>query len=225
MTTHRHSGADGHYLDHRPTLMWVHRCSSGTREPLQTQRTYNPHAAGSNEPSAFQGREEPRVKPSRADGAPTPYACDGFTLGTILRGLMPPAPPSNASPSGYNARYARVKPRRLRFGAPAFKINAREARIKLKRFRFYAPAAICKQTPDASTPRPLFACRAAFAIGALSASTAQRRFAPLVAVLAGRPSLSARFARRSSRWGVCVMLATLTLNKHPTARAARPFLR
>ena len=136
MTTDRHSGADGHYLDHRPPLMWVHRCSSGTREPQQTQRTNNPHAAGSNEPSAYKGREVSRVKPLQANGAPTPYACDGFTLDAILRGLMPPAPPSNASPSEFNVRCAHVKPRRLRFGAPAFKINAREARIKLKRFRF-----------------------------------------------------------------------------------------
>ena len=167
MTTNKHSGADGHYLDHRPPLMWVHRCSSGTREPQQTQRTNNPHAAGSNEPSAYKGREVSRVKPLQANGAPTPYACDGFTLDAILRGLMPPAPPSNASPSGYNVRYAHVKPRRLRFDAPAFKINARYARIKLKRFRFYAPAAICKQAPDAPSSRRPLACRAASASGSL----------------------------------------------------------
>ena len=48
MTTDRHSGADGHYLDHRPPPMWVHRRPTGTRTPqkppLDGYRALHPQA-------------------------------------------------------------------------------------------------------------------------------------------------------------------------------------
>ena len=65
----------------------------------------------------------------------------------------------------------------------------------------------------------------AFTLQPLSASKQQTRLRRVRCLLAGRLSLAARFARRFSRWGVCIRLATLAFNKHPTARAARPFLR
>ena len=59
----------------------------------------------------------------------------------------------------------------------------------------WALAAICKQAPDAPSSRRPLACSAAiagcaflFIAPGVSASTAQRRFAPLVALLADTPS-------------------------------------
>ena len=61
----------------------------------------------------------------------------------------------------------------------------------------------------------------AFTLPPLSASKHPTLLRRVGYLLAGRRPLAARCARRSSRWGVCIMLATLALNKHPTARAAR----